>query len=125
MSATAYPQQGWTAQTPMPPATQAWQQPAWSAPTHPGPKTNLLAILSIVAASTGATVLLGIGSIAAIVLGLMALGQIKRTGDDGRLLAIWAIVLGAVSLAALIFSTVLAVGVFVSFAQEFGTVASP
>lgn len=114
MSAT-----GWTPQGPQ----QGWQAPpqpaAWSAPTHPGPATNVLAVLAIGAAAAGTTVLLGLGSIAAVVLGLIALSQIKRTGADGRVLAVWAIVLGAVTLVALIVSTVVGIAGFVSIGQQF------
>jgi hypothetical protein len=93
----------------------------WSAPTHPGPKTNLLALLSIIAAATGATILLGVGSIAAIVMGSMALAQIRRTGDDGRLLALWAVIVGAVTLLALTFATVIGVASFVQFVEQMRT----
>ena len=90
MSATAWQQQGWGAPpVPQQPMHQGAQQ-AWASPTHPGPKTNLLAMLAIGAAAAGTTVLLGLGSIAAIVLGCIALSQLRRTGEDGRLLAIWA-----------------------------------
>ncbi|MCH1884228.1 DUF4190 domain-containing protein [Agrococcus sp. ARC_14] len=117
MSATAWPQQGWSAQPPAgPPAPP--QPQVWSVPTHPGPKTNLLAILAIAAAAAGSTVFLGLGSIAAIVLGAIALAQMKRTGDDGRLLAIWSIVLGAITLVALIAATVLGVATMVAFVQQ-------
>lgn len=77
----------------------------WTAPTHPGPKTSTMALLAILAAVAGTSILLGIGSIAAIVLGLIALGQIRRTGDDGRLLALWAVILGGITLLALIVLT--------------------
>ncbi|GEK79860.1 DUF4190 domain-containing protein [Agrococcus baldri] len=113
MSATAWPQQqGWSA----PPA-----QPAWRAPTHPGPATNLMALLAIGAAALGTTVFLGLGSIAAVVLGFIALAQIRRTGDDGRLLAIWAIVLGGVTLLALIVGAVIGIGAIVAFSQQLAT----
>jgi hypothetical protein len=119
MSATAWQQQGWGAQQP-PPA--AWAPlpaaPQWSAPTHPGPRTNLLAVLAIVAAAAGTTVLLGLGSIAAIVLGAIALGQIRRTGDDGRLLAIWSIVLGAVTLLALLAATIAGIAMIAAIVEQ-------
>lgn len=115
MSATAWPQQGWSA----PPAQS--QPPVWSAPTHPGPKTDLLALLAIGAAALGTTVFLGLGSIAAIVLGFIALHRIKRTGEDGRLLAVWAIVLGIVTIIALAASTIISIGAIVAFAEQFGS----
>ena len=109
MSATAWQQQGWGAPQP---------QQAWAAPTHPGPKTNLLAMLAIGAAASGTTILLGLGSIAAIVLGSIALTQVRRTGEDGRLLAIWAIVLGVVTLVGLIAATVSGIAMIISIVEQ-------
>lgn len=123
MSASGYPQQGWGAQPPVPSAQP--QSPTFSAPTHPGPKTNALAIVAILAAAAGATIMLGIGSIAAIVLGFIALAQIRRTGDDGRVLALWSIVLGIVTLAALIAATVLGIGAFLAVAEQAAELTGP
>lgn len=120
MSVSGYPQQGWGA----PPMAQQ-QAPAWSAPTHPGPKTNVLAIVAILAAAAGATVMLGLGSIAAIVLGFLSLAQIRRTGDDGRVLAISAVVLGIVTLVALIGSIVLGIGVALTIAEQAADLTGP
>ena len=58
--------------------------------------TNSLAIFSLVASVIG--LLCGVGSIVGIVLGVVALGQIKRTGQDGHGLAVTGIAVGAVSL---------------------------
>lgn len=117
MSATAWQQPGWGA--PMPPQPMPQQLPqAWASPTHPGPRTNLLAMLAIGSAAAGTTVLLGLGSIAAIVLGSIALSQIRRTGDDGRLLAIWAIILGAVTLVALVAAGIGLVAMIATLVQE-------
>lgn len=119
MSATGWTPQGWQAPAGAPVAPTAPQAPpAWSAPTHPGPRTNLLALLAIGAAAAGTTIMLGIGSLAAIVLGAIALGQIRRTGDDGRLLAVWAIVLGAVTLVALTAATVIGIAGMVAIGQQ-------
>lgn len=120
MSATAWQQQGWGA-----PPVQPQPAPvqAWSAPTHPGPRTNLLAVLAIGAAATGTTIFLGLGSIAAIVLGAIALAQIRRTGEDGRLLAIWGIVLGAVTLVALVAATVAGIAMIVTLVEQAEAIA--
>ncbi|MFA4840709.1 MAG: DUF4190 domain-containing protein [Agrococcus sp.] len=120
MSATAWQQQGWGTQPPQPaqPPQRAQLQQAWAAPTHPGPRTNLLAVLAIVAAASGTTILLGFGSIAAIVLGAVALSQLRRTGGDGRLLAIWAIVLGVVTLVALIAAAVTGIAMIVGIVEQ-------
>ncbi|MBX3099213.1 MAG: DUF4190 domain-containing protein [Salinibacterium sp.] len=56
--------------------------------TTPGlaPRTNTLAILSLVAAFVAS----GVG----VVLGFVALGQIRRSGEAGRGLAVAAIIAG-------------------------------
>jgi uncharacterized membrane protein len=62
----------------------------------PAGGTNSLAVFSLVASVVG--LLCGIGSIIGIVLGTVSLNQIKRTGQQGRGLAIAGIVVGAASL---------------------------
>ena len=57
-------------------------------------KTNTLAIASLVCAVLG--LLCGVGSILGIVLGVVALNQIKQTGEGGRGLAQAGIVVGAI-----------------------------
>ncbi len=59
--------------------------------------TNALAIASLIASFAG--VFCCIGSIVAIVLGTIALGQIKRTRQDGYGLAVAGIVIGIATLA--------------------------
>ncbi|WP_206448316.1 DUF4190 domain-containing protein [Agrococcus sp. KRD186] len=128
MSQTGWQQPAWgTAAAPMPagamppPPMPAQPQPMqWTAPTHPGPKTDLLALLAIGAAALGTTVFVGLGSLAAIVLGFIALRRIARTGDDGRLLAIWAILLGIATIVAIIASTIIGIGAFLAIAEQFG-----
>lgn len=91
---------------PPPPAPGYFPPPEYGAP-YPGgyyptdlsgrpTGTNSLAIFSIVASVIG--LLCGVGSIVGIVLGVVALGQIKRTGQDGHGLAVTGIAVGAVSL---------------------------
>lgn len=117
MSASAWQQQGWGS-LPASPHSAPPQAAAWSAPTHPGPKTNTLAVLAILAAAAGTTILVGLGSIAAIVMGAIALGQVRRTGEDGRLLAIWAIVVSAVTLVALVAATITGVAMIVQIVEQ-------
>lgn len=59
-------------------------------------KTNGLAIGSLVASAVG--VLCGVGSLVGIVLGIVALNQIKTSGEGGRGLAIAGIAVGAATL---------------------------
>jgi len=56
------------------------------------PKTNVLAIVSLVLSL--ASVLVGISAIGGIVCGHIALGQIKRTGESGRGLALAGVIVG-------------------------------
>lgn len=65
-------------------------------PMAPVGGTNPLAIFSLVASCIG--LLCGFGSIIGIVLGVIAMIQIKRTGQQGRGLAVAGIAVGAVSL---------------------------
>jgi Domain of unknown function (DUF4190) len=66
-----------------------------SQPTAPmapvGPKTNTLAIVSLVLAF--------VVSLGAVITGHIALGQIKRTGEGGHGLALAGVILGYVGLA--------------------------
>jgi hypothetical protein len=59
-----------------------------------GRRTNALAIISIIASGAGVIFLYGIGQIVGIILGFVALGQIKRSGEKGRGLAIAGIWIG-------------------------------
>nr|WP_090346197.1 DUF4190 domain-containing protein [Mycolicibacterium malmesburyense] len=59
-------------------------------------KTNGLAIGSLVASAVG--ILCGVGSLVGIVLGIVALNQIKTSGEGGRGLAIAGIAVGAATL---------------------------
>ena len=76
---------------------QAYGPPVYVVPGYPGygppaRKTNVLAITSLVVSIIS---LCGIGSIAGIVLGVVALNQIKVSGEGGRGLAIAGIAVGA------------------------------
>jgi len=70
--------------------------------------TNALAIAALVAAILW---ICGVGSLAGVVLGVVALMQIKKSGQSGRGLAIGGIVVGALGLLATI-GTFLALAVF-------------
>ena len=60
--------------------------------------TNGLAIASLVTSIVGGC-LYGLGAVVAIILGVVALGQIKRTGQQGRGMAIAGISIGAAVIA--------------------------
>jgi len=71
--------------TPTPPAEPT--PPAYAQSAAPGPKTNVLAIISLIAGIVGA-------SIVAVILGHIALSQIKKRAEGGNVLAIIGLVLG-------------------------------
>ena len=83
------------ASAPAPAPAPAPPAPAPAAAAAPAPATgekwNVLAIVAFV------IVFLGF-SLISIILGFIALNQIKKTGERGRGLALWAIVLGFVSI---------------------------
>ncbi|WP_139415860.1 DUF4190 domain-containing protein [Agromyces laixinhei] len=85
-----------TASVPQPPASAP--QPAQAE------KWNILSIIGFVIVFFGFSVI-------SIILGFIGLSQIKKTGERGRGLAIWAIVLGFASIiiGAIVFFTILAV----------------
>ena len=81
-----------------PPPASGYPPPASGYPgAAPAAGTNGLAIASLVCSVVG--VVCGIGSILGIVLGIIAMNQIKRTGQGGRGLALAGIIVGAVLLA--------------------------
>ncbi len=65
------------------------------APVPAAPKTNVLAIVSLVISILGFNII-------AIILGAIALSQIKKTGENGRGLAIAGIIIGAISIVLII-----------------------
>jgi peptidyl-prolyl cis-trans isomerase B (cyclophilin B) len=70
-------------------------------------KTNVLAIVSLVISILGFNVI-------AIILGAIALNQIKKTGENGRGLALAGIIIGAISLVLGIILIIVAVGIAAS-----------
>ena len=87
---------------PLPPPNPGGYYPApdysggYGHPQAMQPGMNGLAIASLISSFVG--VLCCIGSILAIVLGAIALGQIKRTRQDGYALAVAGIAIGAAGL---------------------------
>ena len=80
-------------QNPQTPQYNAPQQapygaPAYGQPGQPNPKWNVLSIITLVSAVIGF-------SLISIVLGIISLNQIKKTGEQGKVLAIIGIIIGA------------------------------
>jgi hypothetical protein len=86
-----------TTPPPAPPAAPAAEPayPAYGQTPAPGyyaPPTNTLAIVAMVLSLAG--LFTGITAIVGAILGHVAMGQIKRTGEGGRPLALTAIIAG-------------------------------
>lgn len=86
------------AQAPPQPGYQAYPQYGAYGQFPPPPSTNGLAIGSLIASIAG-LFSCGLGSIVGLVLGVIALNQIKQTGQQGKGLAISGIVVGGVIVA--------------------------
>jgi hypothetical protein len=101
-SAYPYPGQGAAPQA-APPAYGApsayGAAPAYYA-GYAGPKTNVLAIISMIASIVGFVWILPfIGSLAGVIMGHISLRQIARTGEKGRGMALAGLIVGYVGLA--------------------------
>lgn len=83
----------------------------------PQEKTNVLAIVALCLGIANYVFLFFIGAIGAIITGHMALGQIKRTGEKGRGMALAGLILGYVGIA---LGLLLVIGFFLFF----GAIAS-
>ena len=92
---------------------------AYGQPT--GAKTNTLAIVSLVASLIG--LVSGIGFLVGIICGHISLGQIKKTGEQGRGLAIAGLIIGYVGI---VLSIIITIVVFASLAALYqsGTITS-
>lgn len=60
----------------------------------PAAKTNTLAIVSLISAIVGFVLIPFVPSIVAVITGHMSLGQIKRTGEQGRGLGLAGTIIG-------------------------------
>ena len=89
--------------------------PAYGQPT--GAKTNVLAIVSLIASIAGIVIAWGIGSIVGIICGHISLSQIKKTGEEGRGMAVAGLIVGYIGLALAILSVII-------IAIIFGTIAA-
>ena len=88
-------------------------------PYPTGPRTNVLAIVSLCLSL--ATLILGVTAIGGVITGHIALSQIKRTGENGRGLALAGVIVGY-SLIAL--GIVAIIAYIAAFALFFGAIAT-
>lgn len=98
----------WNAPAVAPAFGESMPPPPPNAAFTAAPPTNGLAIASMV---LGIVWIYWIGSLLALIFGYVALNQIKRTGDQGRGMAIAGIVLGWVAFAGLALIIVLAIAI--------------
>lgn len=89
---------------PLPPQQQPQYSQPYGAPAQPG--WNTMAIVAFVVTF--------FVSIVGIILGFIALSQIKRTGEQGRGLALAAVIIGFISLA---LGVIITIAVIVAFAN--------
>jgi len=98
----APPAYGATSGAPMQPAPGAPPVYGAAAPYYgaPAPKTNVLAIISMIAAILGFVWILPfIGSLGGAIMGHISLNQIKRTGEGGRGMALAGVIVGWIGVA--------------------------
>ncbi|WP_165906008.1 DUF4190 domain-containing protein [Agromyces badenianii] len=101
-------------------AAPAYGQPAYGQPAYgqaPATKTNTLAIVSLVASIAG-VVIWGIGFIVGVICGHIALGQIKKTGEQGRGLAVAGLIVGYIGIVLSIIGVIIFIALFASLASS-------
>ncbi|WP_209561679.1 DUF4190 domain-containing protein [Frigoribacterium sp. PvP032] len=101
----------------------AYQQNPYQAPPAPNggygapAQRNSLALVALILGIAG--FFTGIASIGAIVVGHISLSQIKKTGEEGRSMALWGLILGYVAVALFIIATIFII-IFVAAAASTG-----
>lgn len=98
----AQPPYGQYPQQPYPYAQPGYAQPGYA----PGPGTDGLAVGALISGIAGLSVVPLIASVVAIVLGIMSLGRIRASGQEGRGMAIAGIVMGAIGVVFLLLAIV-------------------
>jgi hypothetical protein len=83
------------------------QQPYAAAAGAPAPKWNTLAIISLVASVIGV-------HLAGIITGHIALNQIKKTGEQGNVLAIIGLILGYLGIVVVVILGIVWIGILVA-----------
>ena len=118
------PEQPGSGVPPVPPAAPSYSAPEPAAYGQPpaaygqpaAGKTNTLAIVSLVASLIG--LVSGVGFIVGIICGHLALSQIKKTGEEGRGLAIAGLIIGYVGILISIILTIVFIALFATLATD-------
>ena len=130
---TPPPAPGYGAPTPTPPpaygqpapaygeTAPAYGQPATAYGQPPAAKTNTLAIISLIASIAGIVILWGIGSIAGVICGHISLSQIKKTGEQGRGMAIAGLIVGYAGIVLAIIGVIVAIALSAWLVTYYGT----
>ncbi len=82
------------------------------------PKTNTLAIVSLISSIAGLVIVYVIGSVVGVITGHIALAQLKRTNEGGRGLALAGLIVGYVGLALTVIGILFFVAIFASMAAN-------
>ena len=130
---TPPPAPGYGAPTPPPPPAYGQPAPAYgeTAPAYgqpavaygqpPAAKTNTLAIVSLVASIAGLVILWGIGSIAGVICGHISMSQIRKTGEQGRGMALAGLIIGYAGIVLAIIGVIFAVALSAWLVSYYGT----
>ena len=81
-----------------------------SAPVAPAAKWNVLSIVSLVASVVGF-------GLVGVITGHIALSQIKKTGEQGNILAIIGLILGYIGIVVAIILIIVYIGIFAAAAS--------
>lgn len=101
--------------------TPQYPQPAYGVPGYaPQPKTNVLAIVSLVSSLVGIFVLPFIGSLVGVITGHMSLNQLKTSGEGGRGLALAGTIIGWIGLAFVVIGVVIVIVIIAAVAASGG-----
>lgn len=98
------------------PAAPAYGQPAPGYGQPAGAKTNTLAIVALVASLAG--LVTSIGFVVGVICGHISLSQIKKTGEQGRGMAVAGLVVGYIGIALSIIAIIVVIAILASLAAS-------
>jgi hypothetical protein len=96
----------------------AYPPPVYGTPYPTGPKTNALAIVSLISSLVGLFIIPILASIVGVITGHMSLSQIKRTGENGHGMALAGVIIGWVSLGLWVIGIILFIWFFAALAAS-------
>ncbi|MEN2741087.1 DUF4190 domain-containing protein [Microbacterium sp. X-17] len=105
---------------PVPPSPQypgAYPPPVYT-PYPTGPRTNPLAIVSLISSLVGLFIIPIIASIVGVITGHISLSQIKKTGENGHGMALAGVIIGWVSLGLWVIGIIVLIWFFAALASS-------